>query len=102
MHGVVTLSITEGDEMGENMTNDEDCMVVAEEAIPEWMERMESTEDLDDRTKMDICLQEVSLIILISCTIFMPQVTGDLVEYGEVESGSTLYYAGVYVQRIPC
>ena len=102
MHGVVTLSITEGDEMGENMTNDEDCMVVAEEAIPEWMERMESTEDLDDRTKMDICLQEVSLIILFSCTIFMPQVTGDLVEYGEVESGSTLYYAGVYVQRIPC
>ena len=51
---------------------------------------MESTEDLDDRTKMNICLQEVSLIILFSCTIFMPQVTGDLVEYGEVESGSTV------------
>ena len=54
------------------------------------MERVESTEDLDDRTKMDICLQEVSLIILFSCTIFMPQETGDLIEYGEVESGSTM------------
>merc|ERR1711942_303369 len=58
---------------GEYMTNDEDCMVIAEEAIPECMERMAGTEDVGDRTKMEICLEEVNR---------------DLVEYGEVESGS--------------
>ena len=62
MHGVTTLSITEGGQMGEYyMTNDEDCMAVAEEAIPECMERMAGTEDEGDGTKMEICLQEVSL-----------------------------------------
>ena len=62
MHGVTTLfNFTEGGEMGEYMTNDEDCMVVAEEAIPECMERMAGTEDVGDRTKMEICLKEVSL-----------------------------------------
>merc|ERR1712243_456452 len=62
-------------EVGENMINVEDCMVVAEEAIPECMERMAGTEDVGDRTKMETCLQEV---------------TGDLVHFDEVESGSTL------------
>merc|ERR1711942_480327 len=64
-----------GGEMGEYMTNDEDCMVVAEEAIPECMERMAGTEDVGDRTKMEICLEEVNR---------------ELVEYGEVESGSAV------------
>merc|ERR1711875_176777 len=37
---------------------DEDCKVVAEEAIPECMERMAGTEDVGDRTK--ICLREIT------------------------------------------
>ena len=38
-------------------------MVVAEEAIPECMERMAGTEYVGDGTKMKICLQEVSLLL---------------------------------------
>merc|ERR1711942_435190 len=56
---------------------DEDCKVVAEEAIPECMERMAGTEDVGDRTKMKICLREI---------------TEDFVHFDddEVDSGSTL------------
>jgi len=73
---IAGIGCPEGGQMGEYyMTNDEDCMVVAEEAIPECMERMAGTEDEGDGTKMEICLQEV---------------IRDLVEYGEVESGSTV------------
>jgi len=59
----------------ENIKHDEHCMVVAEEAIPECMERMAGTEYVGDGTKMKICLQEI---------------TGDHVHFDEVESGSTL------------
>merc|ERR1712112_312862 len=60
---------------GGYMKYDEDCKVVAEEAIPECMERMAGTEDVGDRTKMEICLREI---------------TEDLVHFDEVDSGSTL------------
>merc|ERR1711875_197248 len=60
---------------GEYINYDEDCKVVAEEAIPECMERMAGTEDVGDRTKMEICLREL---------------TEDFVHFDEVDSGSTL------------
>ena len=102
MHGVTTLSITEGGQMGEYyMTNDEDCMAVAEEAIPECMERMAGTEDEGDGTKMEICLQEVSLkTFFFLCTIF--HASGDSRSCRVWRSRIRLYCAGVYVPRIPC
>ena len=101
MHGVTTLLITEGGEMGEYMTNDEDCMVVAEEAIPECMERMAGTEDVGDRTKMEICLKEVSLkTFFFLCTNF--HASGKSRSCRVWGSRTRLYCSGVYVPRIPC
>merc|ERR1712243_80685 len=51
------IGCPEDAEVGENMINDEDCMVVAEEAIPECMERMAGTEDVGDEVESGSTLQ---------------------------------------------